>query len=164
MPTMAPARKDIQIASPLLVAAAAAAGSGLIHLAVAPEHFKEWWGFGTFFVLCAEAQLAWALLVPSRPARKLLVFGAAASLALVALWAVSRTSGLPFGPEPGTAEEVGTPDLISVALELLTAAGCAWALAAPPAPGRLPAFAPRLAGFAAVTSLTAWAIAAVAAT
>jgi len=39
-----------------------AAAAGFVHFAVAPEHFAEWWGFGTFFVLCGEVQLGWALL------------------------------------------------------------------------------------------------------
>src|SRR4051794_37248299 len=48
---------------PLAVASMAAAGSALVHFSVAPEHFAEWWGFGLFFVLCAEVQLGWALLL-----------------------------------------------------------------------------------------------------
>ena len=48
---------------PLTIASAAAAGSALVHFAVAPEHFAEWWGFGLFFVICAEVQLGWALLL-----------------------------------------------------------------------------------------------------
>ena len=47
----------------LSLAAASAAAAAFVHFAVAPEHFAEWWGFGTFFVLCGEAQLGWALLL-----------------------------------------------------------------------------------------------------
>ena len=116
---------------PLAIASAATAGSALVHFAVAPEHFAEWWGFGLFFVLCAEVQLGWALLLGRIRGPRMLAVGLAGSLLLVALWALSRTTGLPFGPEPGVPEEVGVPDVVSVALELLTAAACAWALVAP---------------------------------
>jgi hypothetical protein len=112
----------------LSVAAASAAAAGFVHFAVAPEHFGEWWGFGTFFVLCGEVQLGWALLVRRTPGKAVLSVGVAGSLLLVGLWAVSRTSGLPLGPEPGVPEAVGTADVLAVALELVTAASCAWAL------------------------------------
>ena len=40
---------------PLAVASATAAGSAVVHFAVAPEHFNEWWGFGLFFVFTLYA-------------------------------------------------------------------------------------------------------------
>lgn len=49
------------------VAAASTAAAGFVHFAVAPEHFAEWWGFGTFFVLCGEVQLGWALVARRVP-------------------------------------------------------------------------------------------------
>lgn len=114
---------------PLVIASVAAAGSALVHFAIAPEHFAEWWGFGLFFVLCAEVQLGWALLLGRIRSNRMLAVGLVGSLALVAVWALSRSSGLPFGPEAGVPEEIGVPDLVSVALELLTAAACISALA-----------------------------------
>ena len=30
--------------------------AALIHLRVMPEHFEEWWGYGTFFLVYAVAQ------------------------------------------------------------------------------------------------------------
>ena len=132
-----------------------------MHFAVAPEHFGEWWGFGLFFVLCAEVQLGWALLLGRNRSRRMLAVGIVGSLLLVALWAVSRTTGLPFGPEPGVPEAVGSPDLVSVVLELLTAGACAVALLAPGAsPGRL-ALPVRALGLAGAVALTAWALVAV---
>lgn len=97
------------------VPAVSAAGAAAIHFAVAPEHFGEWWGFGTFFVLCGEAQLAWALA-----RRRNVALGVAGSAFLIALWAVSRVSGLPFGPEPWTREAVAPADAVAVALEVVT--------------------------------------------
>lgn len=142
---------------PLAVAAAAAA-SALVHFAVSPEHFDEWWGFGLFFVLCGEVQLGWALLLGRRRGRRMLAAGVAGSLFLVLVWGVSRTSGLPFGPEPGVAEAVGVPDLVSVGLELVTAAACTWALLAPRQMRRSLAVPVRAIGLAGTVALTAWAL------
>jgi hypothetical protein len=94
------------------VAAAASAAAAGIHFAVAPEHFQEWWGFGTFFVVSGTAQLAWAA-VPSKA-----WIGIGGNLLLLALWVVSRTAGFPFGPDAGTPEAVGSIDVVSVLLEL----------------------------------------------
>ena len=94
------------------VAAVASAAAAGVHFAVAPEHFQEWWGFGAFFVASGLAQLVWAAC-PSNVA-----IGICGNAALIALWAISRTSGLPFGPNAGTPEAIGPVDLASVALEL----------------------------------------------
>jgi hypothetical protein len=112
----------------LSLAASAAAAAAFIHFAVAPEHFREWWGFGTFFVLCGEVQLGWAFLARRRPGKATVTTGLAGSLLLVALWSASRTTGLPLGPDPGVPEPVGTADMVAIALEVVTAACCAWSL------------------------------------
>lgn len=117
-----------RVSAPLSIAAVSAAAAGFVHFAVAPEHFAEWWGFGTFFVLCGEVQLGWALLVRRVPRDWVLAIGLTGSLFLVFLWAVSRTSGLPLGPDPGVPEAVGTPDVLAVGFELVSAASCALAL------------------------------------
>jgi hypothetical protein len=54
--------------------------------------------------------------------------GLTVNAATVVLWAVTRTEGLPIGPEHWTAEPVGTPDVIAGVLELVIVAGSAWAL------------------------------------
>lgn len=101
-----------------LAAFASAAAAG-IHLAVAPEHFHEWWGFGAFFAISGVAQLTWAAL-PSSP-----LIGIAGNAALVVLWTLSRTRGLPFGPDAGTPEAIGPVDLAAVVLELAAVAALA---------------------------------------
>ena len=112
----------------LSLAAASAAAAGFVHFAVAPEHFAEWWGFGTFFVLCGEVQLGWAFLVRRSRGKLSLSVGLAGSLLLIVLWAASRTTGLPLGPQPGVPEPVGTADVLAIALEAVTAGACLWAL------------------------------------
>jgi hypothetical protein len=146
---------------PLTIAAAAAAGSALVHFAVAPEHFAEWWGFGLFFVLCAEVQLGWALLLGRIQTNRMLAVGIGGSLFLVAVWALSRTTGLPFGPEPGVPEEIGVPDVVSVVLELVTAAACAWSVVVPNRTDARMGLPLRALGLALTIALTAWALIAV---
>ena len=146
---------------PLTIAAAAAAGSALVHFAVAPEHFAEWWGFGLFFVLCAEVQLGWALLLGRIRTNRMLAVGIGGSLFLVAVWGLSRTTGLPFGPEPGVPEQIGVPDVVSVVLELVTAAACAWSVVVPNRTDARMGLPLRALGLAPTIALTAWALIAV---
>jgi Multicopper oxidase len=77
--------------------------------------------------------LAVALLVRPSAAVSRLVVGV--SLATVALWLVSRTVGLPFGPAPGV-EPFGPADSIASLLELLTAAALLGPVAVPAATPR----------------------------
>lgn len=146
---------------PLVIASVATAGSALVHFAVAPEHFAEWWGFGLFFVLCGEVQLGWALLLGRNRSNRMVAIGIAGSLALVAVWALSRTTGLPFGPEPGVPEEIGLPDVVSVVLELTTAGACAWALLVRNRIAVRTSLPVRALGLALTIALTVWALGAV---
>lgn len=99
-------------------AAFASLGAGLVHLAVVHEHFVEWWVFGVFFAVTGAAQLLWALAALARDRAPWLRTVAAGNLALVALWAVTRTVGLPVGPERWTPEAAGRADVLCVLLEV----------------------------------------------
>jgi FtsP/CotA-like multicopper oxidase with cupredoxin domain len=119
---MASARLPANRYSPvgLLVAAGLVAGSGLVHLAVVPDHWAEYRLFGGFFLLVGVAQLGAGGAAGMWPTPRRLLGVAAGQAALVALWAVSRTSGLPVGPEPWRPEDVGVADVVCVALECLS--------------------------------------------
>jgi hypothetical protein len=106
----------------LAVMSLAAAG---IHFAVIGEHFQEYVVFGVFFSLVAWFQALWALGVVVAPTRWTLAVGLMANAAIACVWLVSRTAGVPVGPEPGVAEPVAILDLFSTVLELLIIAGCA---------------------------------------
>jgi len=69
-----------------------------IHLYVTPEHFSEWWVYGVFFIVVAGGQLATIPLVIWWRTPQILTTLVAANVALVLIWVVSRTSGLPIGP------------------------------------------------------------------
>ncbi|MDP9069207.1 MAG: hypothetical protein M3N53_12795 [Actinomycetota bacterium] len=54
------------------------------------------------------------------PPRKLIIGVIGTSLALIGVWAISRTAGMPFGPDAGTPEPVNRPDSLATMFELLT--------------------------------------------
>jgi MFS family permease len=103
--------------SAVLLTTAAAA----IHFAVTPQHFDEDWAFGVFFAAAAWVQILWALLVVRSGHRRLLLTGVAGNLAIALVWAASRTTGLPVGPEPGTRETVEFIDVLATGFEILAA-------------------------------------------
>lgn len=106
---------------PLALLSAAAA---IVHFGVLGEHMREYWASGLFFALAGLLQLAWALAVPGRPSPRLLAVGAAGNALIVATWVVSRTVGIPLGPEAGTAEPVGFPDALTTLYEVCVVAVC----------------------------------------
>ena len=103
--------------------AAASVGAGVIHLAVAPEHLREWAPFGVFFLCLGVAQLAWAALAWTRPTRGILLAGATANAGVVLLWLVSRSAGIPIGPEHWSPEAMGFPDVVCTSFEVLLVLG-----------------------------------------
>ena len=103
--------------------AVASAGAAAIHFAVIDQHFAEYWLFGVFFVVVALAQLGWVVAVVSNPTRMVYVVGALGNALIAVTWVVSRTSGLPFGPEAGEPEPVGIADVVSTAFEVAVVAG-----------------------------------------
>jgi hypothetical protein len=109
-------RQPLPFALKLL--ALASAFAGLIHAAACPEHFREASLFGAFFLVSAVAQVIWALLVLSRPTSWLLATGVALNAVIILLWVMSRTSGLPVGPDPWVREAIGAPDAIATLCEL----------------------------------------------
>lgn len=108
-------RTKMAIALPL----AAAAGT---HLAVAPAHFREATILGVFFVTTAIVQLAQAFLIGTIPTRRVLASIASVNLVVAGVWVVSRTTGLPFGPDANQPEGIGIIDSLSTAFEIIAAA------------------------------------------
>jgi hypothetical protein len=96
--------------------------TAVIHLAVVPEHAEEWAAAAVFFVVLALAEAALAVAVLTGANRRMLVAGSGVSIASAVLWVISRTVGLPVGPEAFTAEAIAAPDLLATALEAFAAA------------------------------------------
>lgn len=99
-----------------LILAILSAGAAAIHFAAMGEHFALAWTHGAFFAAVGWAQLVWAGAVLVRPSRTVALAGIAGNLLVVAVWAVSRTVGVPFAGPP---EPVGVPDGLATGLELL---------------------------------------------
>lgn len=137
-----------------LTVALASAGAATIHFAVIAQHFEEYWLFGTFFVAVGLLQLGWAVLVVARPSRGVYLAGAVGNVVVAAMWVVSRTAGLPLGPEAGEPEPVGITDTMATAYEVALAAG-ALALLRVTGPARPSA---RFTAAAGVTTLAAVAL------
>jgi hypothetical protein len=93
--------------------------AGLIHLWVMPEHFQEWWGYGTFFMVAALAQVVYVPLLLRWPNRRvLLLLGIAGNSAIMLLYLFTRVVGVPlFGPEAGEVEGVGIIDVCATSSE-----------------------------------------------
>jgi hypothetical protein len=114
-----------------LLAALSMAGAGVTHLRVTPGHWAEDRSYGAFFLAAGVVQLGGAAALAwrswMRGWRWMLV---AANLALVAIWALTRTAGVPVGVDAAVRETVGVADLLAVGLELLAVAlltvGLAW--------------------------------------
>src|ERR1700694_5346762 len=92
-------------------------GAALIHLAAAPAHLSQYLPFGLFFLAIGSLASVLAGEVVARPTHGLVLTLALSNLALVGLWFVSRTVGLPIGPEPGVPEAVSVADVMCLVME-----------------------------------------------
>jgi hypothetical protein len=114
--------------SGMFVAAAFSAVAALIHGLVAPEHFHEARIYGTFFAVSTVGQLAWSVLAVTRNDKWLPAVGLVGNAACVLLWAVTRSIGIPLGPEAGEVEAVGVLDVLCATAEIGVVALCAMAI------------------------------------
>ncbi|MET0896535.1 MAG: hypothetical protein ABWY45_01350 [Mycobacterium sp.] len=117
-------KTDSRLAARL--AALASLGAAVIHFAVAPAHWHEWMPAGVFFFAVAGVQLLWARVVLTRTTTPVLAAGIALNVGAVALWALSRTAGAPFGPHAGEAEVIQAADLCALLLQIYVVMGAGW--------------------------------------
>ncbi len=81
------------------VAIALAALAAIAHFVEAPRHFEWWPASGVTFVVLGVLQAAFAVtLLRSEPSPKLIQVGLWGTVAVVLLYLVSRTVGIPFSP------------------------------------------------------------------
>jgi hypothetical protein len=105
---------------PLAVALVLA--TGFIHAVLAPEHFDQSRLHGGFFVVAAVAQFAWAGVAFRNRSRRVLLIGAIGSCAIVGIWALSRTIGVPLTLTEWQREPLESIDLLTTVDELTAAA------------------------------------------
>ncbi len=102
------------------MAAITALGAGLIHIGVVKEHLSEGWFVAGFFIVVGLIQLTAAgLLLRPRPALWLWL-GILGSAAVIGIWIVSRTVGLPLIGEATLPEPVGSADSAASLMEATT--------------------------------------------
>jgi hypothetical protein len=116
--TSASAPVRLRDAARLLVAAAAT-GAGAVHIAFAPAHIQEWLPLGVGFLLAGVVQVLWGVHISRNESSRALLFGAAFSALFVGVYVMSRTTGLPLGPEAFEPEGLGAADILCCTLEVL---------------------------------------------
>ncbi|HUR13307.1 MAG TPA: hypothetical protein VM097_02310 [Mycobacteriales bacterium] len=134
--------------------ASASLGAGAIHFSAAGEHLETWRPLGVAFLVAGAFQVLWALFLVVRDSRPALLAGGLLSVAFIGTYLLSRTTGLPLGPEAFEPEALGTADLLCCALEVPVAIG-ALLLARRPAALRRPLGRRWSVGFAAALVLVA---------
>lgn len=111
--------RTVALHTPLGVIAAvlslAAAG---IHFAVISEHLEEYVLFGVLFFALGWFQLVWAQIYLVWPRRTVAVAAIVINLGAVLVWAMSRTVGLPIGPESWIPEAIGFSDILATSFEI----------------------------------------------
>lgn len=113
----------------ILVAALALIGA-LIHVGAAVDHWAEYHLYTVVFATIAALQVLWAVLILRKGSDRILLAGCVLQLGTAALWAVSRTVGVPLAPTAWVPEGVGGPDLIETFGELATVVAVASVLLA----------------------------------
>jgi hypothetical protein len=104
--------------------AASSLGAAAIHLWVGVPHWREEPLFGAFFLLVGSIQGVWGLLAAGGLlGPPVYLLGAAGNSAVVLIWLVSRTVGLPLGSHPGRPEAVGLLDVAATAFEVAMVLG-----------------------------------------
>jgi len=104
-----------------MAAVASLLGAEVIHALTIGTH-RDWAAAGVFFAVIAVAEGLLGVGVLVAPSRRLYGLTLGMSAATVAVWLVSRTTGLPVGPARGVPLAIGTADSISTFLEVLTVA------------------------------------------
>ncbi len=103
---------------PVYVASGLSLAVALIHFWAMPEHMLEWWGYGVFFLAVALAQGFFAVALMRWPGAPLCVGGVLFNVAIVAMYVVTRTSGIPLGPQAAMIEDPGILDMTATVLEV----------------------------------------------
>src|SRR5919109_2488356 len=130
--------------------------AGVVHLAQIGVHLEEGWHVAGFFAATGVAQLAVGIwLLRPRP-RAWLWLTIGGSAAVIVIWIISRTTGLPF-VEGGEPDALGIADAFASLLEALTIVALGLHLFSQG--GRLAGVARGLAVIGALVAATAWQLA-----
>jgi hypothetical protein len=123
-----PLRPNVSASALRIGLALTSLAAGAIHFAVVSDHADEATSMGIAFAVVAWLQVLWAVAILMSHERRWLLAGAIGNAAIVSVWVISRTSGLPIGPATER-EALGRLDLLATLLEVAIVAGCAIAIA-----------------------------------
>lgn len=162
-PAASPSSSDVggpydgMVASPAsrYLLAALSLGAAAIHFAMVPSHAGSSMVEGIGFALSGWFQVIFAGALLARPHRRWLQLGIAANLLFVAVWAVSRTRGLPIGAHAGVVEAASSIDMLCVGLEVAVALFAAMSIVYPRFLADLPKAALTLGSIVPVAALVA---------
>ncbi len=93
--------------------------AGLIHLAIAPLHWRHAPAHGLFFAASGVAEVVWGIAFWLRPSAALYRLGVVMAGAMIALWGITRVFPAPFGDEPGETDITGLASKLSEGLSLV---------------------------------------------
>jgi len=116
---------------PLIALAALSLACSVLHAWVCPEHFREWVVYGVFFVCASTLQAGWAVLIVARPNARLLFAGVAGNAVVVVTYMISRTVGIPFGPDAFHPENINALGIAATTCELAAEALAAYLVIRP---------------------------------
>lgn len=117
------AYRRLQLADALRIAGFLSVAAGLIHAIAMIDHLSHFWLFGVFFLVLTYGQVLWGIaLLRGRATDRRLRLGALANLAIVAIWLVTRTLGVPIGPDAGDREPIGPMDVAAMLDQLVLVA------------------------------------------
>jgi hypothetical protein len=118
----APAPSSV-VADAIRIVAWLSLAAGAIHAIAMIDHFSHYWLYGVFFLVLTYGQVLWGIALLRRPVgERALATGAIANVAIVVVWLVSRTVGVPIGPDAGRPEAVGSIDVAATLDQLVLAA------------------------------------------
>ena len=111
--------ETVRLTTPLdTIAAGLSIGAASIHFAVLFEHLEEDFLYGVAFFAMAWFQALWPLAYLVARRRWLAWVGVAGNAAITAVWVISRTVGLPFGPDAMEPQMIGTLDLFATVFQV----------------------------------------------
>jgi hypothetical protein len=103
----------------VLTAAVLSLVAGWVHFVYISSHWDNWWAYGMFFLVSGLFQALTAPALLRWPNMWTALAGIAGNLAIIGMYVMSRTHGIPMGPHEGVVEKATTVDLSCTAGEIV---------------------------------------------
>jgi hypothetical protein len=93
--------------------------TGLLHVIASGDHFREWWGYGLFFLVVSLCQFIGGAALFFKCGYALYWTGIIGTAIVLAIWTLSRTTGVHIGPDGAGPEPIGLLDATCTGLEVV---------------------------------------------